>query len=554
MQHISFSEQEIWQLKRLAKPRGEVQNTQKKLEMRSDYILLLESTLPSIFAPEDFSEYVDFSKKINEIIVDFFEAKWTFKDKHTSFKRAFSQGNQNIFMGTKDEKQELLEWMFEKNILYRLTLFICTLRGKLDMLLTVQDKNTLLRVLESEICTVFDSIYLGFKKSIPSEAILETFPKPDALNKPCWVFDADGKIVPYNTVVNIGEYHALTTQLSCISDTNFRDTLLWIYSLIQGGVTAYASWVENEWKWELQSWENPNSNIALLLPMEHYEADDRAIDPELSIMLKKKNELWQKNAVALSQKYFWTSYGVETTKFYYSEALMNSWDVGFAAPLGKNFPNDYALKDQYGTYIFYSPSGFYHVYGNALPYLQKLLGEYHSPEIEKVKVYLDAHVEYHEYGHNLFLANHWTNLEEAKPSLFHDLKLYDENMQKPLTSDEIRPIIDYMLVDMMRDIERHKNKQFHKYVTYTRIVVKNLFASGVLSWEGDRLVINSAPEKYSQHLQLMKQALDDVQKLYALDVANDASKSEAPIVAYIQQLETDSKGNFEKMARVMGVL
>ena len=221
--------------------------------------------------------------------------------------------------------------------------------------------------------------------------------------------------------------------------------------------------------------------------------------------------------------------------------------------MGKNFPNDKPLKNKYGTHVLYKKSRFDFTYENAIPHLKKLLWNINDFEKEDIRLSTNDMVEYHEYGHNLFIPNHSTLLEETKPSLFYNLKLFDENEEDPLTPEKIKSELHFILVDTIRYIERREETQCYKYLVYTKLVLSHLFSSGLIFWDGGVLSISPTQKTYQKYLISMKNELYRIEEIYQNDIDGDNSLTKNQVDEYIQKLDKKIDGNFRKMYRVMWI-
>lgn len=519
-------------------------STQEFTKTRSKFLWELAHMLDQVSWPGDFQQFIEFKEKIISQIVKFFERNWLLMGKTDVFVSSLTQWNRDSFTGSEEDKKYLDQLLLEKAILMRSTLYMFIYTGKLDEILTTQDTQTLLKMIESSIFSVFDSIYLQFKEVLPNQDDIKKIPKPLETEVPFWFLTSDG-IKAYRDIVDVSRFTSLTWELSSITDKNFLECATWIQRLILQGNTNYRDWTDNESKWELQSWINPSSTIALIYPMEDYIASWRAIDPELVVMLRQKNDEGIAHAIELANMYFGQGYGIETTQFYLWEAIVWWGLENFSRFLWKNFPNDNNLKARFGTFIVHMRSGTKHVYDNALPYLKKLIQPDFSPDAQSVMRLIDSHIEFHEYGHNLFIANYSNNMEESKPSLFHDLKLYHENILHPFDNQKIRDVIHMLLVDATRDIIRHKNPQFFKYVIYTKMVLRSLFSTGCIYWEGETLKVDIDTQKFSAHLENMKTSLERIKKIYLPSQTNDTHDDSDE--KFIVEIEADVWEDFQKI-------
>ena len=138
-----------------------------KLNQKIQDILYQKHLVKNISAVRNFNDYIRFSRELEDTINTFFESDSIFIWKEDSFKRAFRQSSLNVFNGEEKYKKELLQLLYTKNIIYRELLLFAIEWGKLDKVLTHDDKETLVAVIQSGIMHLMDKIYMWFRKNIP---------------------------------------------------------------------------------------------------------------------------------------------------------------------------------------------------------------------------------------------------------------------------------------------------------------------------------------------------------------------------------------------------
>ncbi|MEA3387564.1 MAG: hypothetical protein U9Q66_04240 [Patescibacteria group bacterium] len=68
-------------------------------------------------------------------------------------------------------------------------------------------------------------------------------------------------------------------------------------------------------------------------------------------------------------------------------------------------------------------------------------------------------------------------MEEAKATLFYYLQIFKENSQEAYTESDISRVVEFTIMDSIRNLERIKQEKSFKYVVLTKINLMYLFAS-----------------------------------------------------------------------------
>ena len=117
---------------------------------------------------------------------------------------------------------------------------------------------------------------------------------------------------------------------------------------------------------------------------------------------------------------------------------------------------------------------------------------------------------------------------------------------------------------MVRDFERgyHNYKTNHilPYVIFSRLFMRELLASGMMFWEEDTLQIDYNAGKFTVFLEKMKVALERVKNIYYTlhedsekDTEEDKNTFKTQEDAYVQEIESQTEADFQKICELIGV-
>ncbi len=219
--------------------------------------------------------------------------------------------------------------------------------------------------------------------------------------------------------------------------------------------------------------------------MESYIWSEVLVEPELIFFLKKYEHTANQRNKELSLKVFGDDYRMDGVHYFYGEEILGCGLSGFKKHAGKNFPNDIPLSQNKGKFIYLMQSSFENFFKNSQGNVVKILPEDIQLDKEKIRAFFEQFVENHEFGHNLFFRGD-SDLEESKPSLFFTLKILDEIEQKNFDETRVKPLLDLMNLEFLRDIERgytnYKNNPVYKYTLFSRIVLKQMMQTKLISW------------------------------------------------------------------------
>lgn len=516
------------------------------LQAVKEQIYIITQNIPD-FAHhiEPVKNYWDFErmkKEINVFLTENFSH--LLKEKTPDFILGFEQGNISKYKTSHDlEKVDLMELLIIKNKFYIEILRNIVLLWKLDTLLNQDQKVDLIYIIESWVFWFLDELYLEWYKEIYDEKNAGI-----VTEKLSYGGVKDGKIVPLKNLLE-GEIKIDDWKLSQIQNIHIREYLLAFSSLIKNGVTDYDTWVNAEIH-EVKSWQDRKQIFWIVAPMEDYMYPWILVEPELIIFLKNsEKKVHFEDFYWLSERYFQDRFWMDSMTLDFVETLLQTGDAAFSGFIWKAFPNDRELSQREWNCIILKDTNMKNVVHNAEKGLKALLWEDFHMNFDTLYNELIKEVTYHEFGHSLFVKWHPTSLlEEAKATLFYYLQLYSEHEKKQYTSDERRSIVEFTLMDSIRNLERMNEASAKKYVILTQMNLAYLFESGLVYWANGNLVIDTTDEvPFYTFLRGLKDMLFMIQELYALD---DISLQQEEI-KILEKIERYVGENIQKMQEVL---
>ncbi len=532
---------------------------------------------------ESINTILDFWKKrleIEDMVFKFFVktpmAQGKLKEaeewKDHPFTRAFRLWSESILWWDKQAERELRPLLFEKNILIRTVLYCLAKENKLPILWEKWQKDMML-IYGSWISTYLDKMAINWEESTPEER--ESFwPKRSPQNL-VYGWAKDGKFVWYRAFLDTKIIPTMVGQIAQISNPHLRGMLLWTIQRIEMWDMEASSWLRLQWDHELATWDNKDSTIWVCGFMESYAMPGHTIDPEISLYLKEEMPDQVKlEWISLSQKYFWNDFGIWKLRIFVAEFLDLIWLSAFSKNSWRSFPNDVALTKEKGKHVYCIGTSFEAVFDSGAMLLSKIFKQNIKPDKEWTRRAFHDFLNFHELGHSLFnIADTGKDLGESKPSLFYMLKLFQDNMSDPNTwkksrfeehPEEIKHVIDELLINTVRDFERgyhnYKTNHMRPYVIFSRLFMRELLASGMIFWEWDTLQIDYNKEKFTHFLESMKWALERLKSIYDIlhedsekDTEEDKNRYTAQEDAYVQEIESQTEADFQKICELIGV-
>jgi hypothetical protein len=230
------------------------------------------------------------------------------------------------------------------------------------------------------------------------------------------------------------------------------------------------------------------------------------------------------------------------------EAILEWWEWTFSWFIWKAFPNDNDLSNKVWNSIILKDNDMNLIIKNSFLWLKKLYWE--DYKINKKDLYneLVKEVSYHEFWHSLFIKwNKSSKMEEAKATLFYYLKVFDENSNIEYSNWDIKIVVDFTIMDSIRNLERIKEERSLKYVILTKVNLLNLFESGLIKFNWDNLETDLNNKKFDIFLLNQKKELDYIEKLYKLD-NNEIIKQDQ---IYLKKLDEKVMWIINKMIDVL---
>lgn len=463
---------------------------------------------------EEAKEYGDFArikKQINDTLQEMFLDMLSGKPK--DFIDGFEQGNISKYITEHEsEKIDLIKLLGLKNKFYNDILKTLVVKWKLDGILSLEEREDIVNTLNSGIFSFLDDIYINRYQELYNG-------KNDGIKaqKLSYGWVKDGKVVPLkdlsDTPISID-----IEKLEKIHNPHMRSYFLKFAQLICQWVTDYQTWVDAEVH-EVKSWQDRNSIFGFVGPMEDYMYPTVLVEPELLLCLRNiKNTTQLEDFCNLSEEYYGEKYGMDHMTLDVVESLLHTGDATFWPFLGKAFPNDNTLSQKEWNCIILRDTRMRLVVENSQKAMTGLFGNNFVFNQEALYSELLKEVSYHEFGHSLFVKWHWSSeLEELKATLFYYLKLWDENTQKSYEAFDIKKVVEFAVMDSIRNLERINDSSSKKYVILTKIILWALFDSEVLTWENDLLFINTESDRFDRFLGVMHDELDGIKMLYAMD-------------------------------------
>lgn len=495
----------------------------------------------SLTEAKNYWDFERIKKEINDFLMATFEN--ILRDKTPDFVLWFEQWNISKYQTKHDlDKVDLIKLLILKNKFYTETLRNIVSLGKLDLILSLNEKEDLLNMIDSWVFSFLDEIYLEWYIQIYNSK--NEWLKSDKLVY-WWV--KDWKIVALRDLSK-EEIKIDDEKLAKIHDFHIREYLLLFSKFIKDWVTDYDTWIDAEIH-EVRSWQNRNNIFWLVAPMEEYMYPELLVEPELMIFLRNlEKKVNFEDFYWLSEEFFGDKYWMDNMTLDFVETLIQTWDSAFWWFIWKAFPNDIELSRKEWNCIILKDTNMKNVVNNARKWLKALLWEDFVINFDRLYNELIKEVTYHEFWHNLFVKWHWfSQLEEAKATLFYYLQVYKENLLNEYSQDDITRVIEFTIMDSIRNLERMNESSAKKYVILTKVNLAHLFASELVYWEDGKMVINPDKDKFYTFINWLKDMLYFIQNLYNLD--DEKLKEEE--VKVLEKIESHVWEHIEKMVWIL---
>jgi len=497
---------------------GNTENTIEDFDINWDIDLILDlwNLMKKIDKVKDYNDFARFKEHLIWTINSIFskDLKW----KNDDFRIAFEQSNVSKVQWVDEElRGELRELLQKKNRIYNSLLLKSIILWKLDNILTSDEKNDLKIILKSGIMEYMDELYRGWHKHTYIEKSKNKDLKTKDWKLVYWWLKG-WEFVWYNSFVEDEKLLIDTTNFSDIKDENIRKYLGLFSTFINQWITNYDIWVESE-VFELETWKNKESIFGIVTPIEDYHFSWVLVEPELVLFLKNKEKIFNNSVCSnLSKEFFDNEYWMNNMTLDFVETLIEWWESTFSWFIWKAFPNDNALSNREWNSIIIKNTDMQKIVINSEKPLKNLFGEEYIFEEKKLYDELLKEVTFHEFWHSLFIKWHpSSSFEEAKATLFYFLENYREYKEWNFSSEDIKRVVEFVIMDSIRTLERIDQEKFFKYVVLTKINLMYLFATWLVSWEEDKLVIDNSEILFEKFINWMKDFLFSIKELYKLD-------------------------------------
>lgn len=476
-------------------------------------ILDMDDFVKSLVIVNKYEEFSSFKNQINNYISEKF-SKYL-EGKTDDYILAFNQSNVTKLLSSDEViKDELKYLITRKNELYIDILLKAVILWKLDSILTQNEKNDVKILLKSWVFTYFDDVYLNWTKSTYSEKKIRADYQTSDWKLIYWGLD-DWKVVWYNHFTNKKLFDS--SNFNQIHDENLKKYMMLFSTFIEWWITNYNLWVEAE-HFELNSWKNKDSIFWLVTPIEDYNFSWVLVEPELILFLKNNNtNITNEDFINLSTKYFNNSYWMDNMTLNFVETLIEWGESTFSGFIWKAFPNDNELAKRDGNSIILKNTDMVNIVENSREWFEKFFWEGYKFDFDWLYSELLKEVTYHEYWHSIFVKWHpSSNLEEAKATLFYYLKVYDENNIEKYSREDILRVVEFTLMDSIRNLERINQEKSFKYVVLTKINLLYLFASELVKFNDDwKMIIDADSKKFDTFIWNMKDMLSNIENIYS---------------------------------------
>lgn len=502
-------------------------------------LVSISSFVENCLKVDDFYWFVLFKQELNDFFKKIFSETLSWYSEN--FLICFLDDNIWKFTWNKEDENKLISLIRFKKLIYVNILKIFIAKWKFNNLLNEQELSDLSNLLDSNIFTWFDSIFINWKNSIENidKTKFET-------EKPYYWWIIWDKIVSYEKFLDKSD-EVNSEEIELIKDENIRKFFSWMLDLIKTWDTNYDSWVKNE-NYEIKTWKNSGSSLVIIWPMEDYFAWWLLVEPEIEIHIRQKSpDDFSENKRNLSKKYFLSDYDMKETNYSEIEPLIRWWCSAFKSVLWKAFPNDENLSNEEWNFIYSITSRLSKIVEQSEKNVTNIFWQISldiNLRVFIIKLLMEE-VAYHEFGHSLFIKWHSSKLEEAKATLFFSLKLYDDFYEKSdeeLKQEDIEKIILFFIVDSIRNFERMAKPQYEKYLILTKLHLNTFFRNWLIYWDKDRLCISKDKSSFKSSLSQLKDILFLIKDIYE---KNDTKTEEE----FLSNLDKEFEEDLQKILK-----
>ncbi len=498
---------------------------------------------------KDFDWFIEHRNKLIHILNSLFdhELVWETDDFIDFFNKWMSwKLDENIY--TKEKINKFNNLLLNKNLLLKKITLITLENWIYDEFLSENEVCDYINILKSGIFDLFDKIYFKIKDSIDlfkNQFIDENWNNTYTWKLSYWWLTKDW-IVGFNYFADKSDLEKFWQfDFSIIKQEALRKYLIKFQELFISWITNYDEWIKLA-DFEMDTWNDINSNIWIVWSMEEYWLTWILIDPELEFFIKKPTLEYANKASDLSLTYFNDSYNMEDTKYSNVEPLMSAWVVSFKRVLWKNFHNDKKIQDKYWMY-WYSIESRLKWNSSVLKDSEKVLWKLQYLTSEKSWKHDVIHTWQHEFWHNLFKSDNTAKslLEENKANLFFYLFKYENIKTLELSDEEIILDIEFIITENIRRFKNLGDDSLFEYILSAKLQLQKLFDNNLISWNKDWL-ISIKPDEIN-----MKKYLEDMKDFLYItkDIYKNNDKNKENMI--INEINSSFEENLLKIKQLL---
>lgn len=503
-------------------------NQEKKIsgidEIKSDVVNILDNKFEEVLTMkvENLDELVIFNNLVNTVITKLMIEQYSLSKKPEKFIDAFRTSSISKFTWEETEKDELMDLIEKKKIIYNELLIESIKRGNFNF--PKEDLADLVNLIGSGIFEWKDKLYRNYRKIIKVNGEMDFWEElyywvPE--NKKPWSYKESLE----NSWINPDVIMELNNAL-------LGNYLIDMVSLWINWNNNYKDWIEAE-KWEVTSWLW-DDNLVFIAPMENY-AHKNFVDPEFLVLLREKTNTRPAIFENLSQNYYGDDYTMWKVNVFFAEPILKWWNASFWKFLWKSFPNDMELRENFGNFIIIVKWQFYNTFDEYYKMVAKVFNidaNVLLSQKSEIVTWATEETTYHEYGHSLFWVKN-TLLEEMKASLFYWLSLYDKYvlLNEEINTFEIKRIMRTFTLDFTRYISRLKEPKSRKYVYTSQALLHHMIENNLIILDSENnclnLNINNSRETMDNFKNLLInlfKLLNSIKNIYDTSDKNEEKK------------------------------
>ena len=474
--------------------------------------------------PSDLDGFSNLKKNIWSDITE--KMSFLYEKKDKNFVDSFKSGRFNaLSTENKNERKQFLDLMILRNRIYEQILLWLLENWNFNKLLNETEINDLIVFIKSNISNQFDKTAQTLE-----DEYLENYDESNIdTSKKQYAWVKNGEIKPYNEFIDTKKIN-----LSSMSDKSYiKKYFTEFLNLIEKWKTDYDKFIKIEEN-EVKSWKE-KQKLSFTAPMENYHKD-YLIDLWYEIHLSEhiqKEEI--QNMQDLSNKYFWSWFGMNEISLTFVEMMLTGGDNSFIQVLWRSFPNDEKLSNKFWKIIYIAKERNNIWAVSAVKTLKKLWIDVNKTSMKFIKL---AEVKYHEFWHSLFKEDKPNDsiVEELKATLFYYLHLYNQHIEIDLWYEEL---IWFIITEYIRRITQQNNPSSYEYWLLDSFIYNKVVKNNLVSLENWEITINEDNEWFTKFLEDMKNALFEIQRLYKI---KDNKKRKEEELKFVWDI---FKGNIE---------